>query len=196
MISLNHMPTKYLSDIIRFYKTKRRLPSYSEIMQITGLKSKNSIHKIIGKMVEEKFLGRDEEGKIYPGKRFLELPLLGSVAAGFPSPAEEELVDTISIDDYLINRKEATYLLKVQGDSMIDAGLMPGDLVLVERGREPKTGDIVVAEVDKQWTLKYFRKIGARVELVPANKKYKNIYPQDELKIAAIVVGSIRKYRR
>ena len=80
------------------------------------------------------------------------------MAAGFPTPAEEELVDTITIDEFLINNKEATYMLKVSGDSMIDAGIQPGDMVLVERNRNAKEGDIVIAEVDNEWTMKYLEK--------------------------------------
>jgi repressor LexA len=77
---------------------------------------------------------------------------------------------------------------------MIEAGIMPGDLVLVERGRDPKDGDIVVAEVDHEWTMKYFKKQGGRIILVPANKKYQPIIPKAELKIAAVVRSVIRKY--
>src|SRR5512146_799987 len=65
----------------------------------------------------------------------------GSIEAGFPSPAEEELVDNLSLDDLLIQNREATFLLKVSGDSMTGAGIMPGDMVIVDRGRTPKSGD-------------------------------------------------------
>src|ERR1700693_3413162 len=84
--------------------------------------------------------------------------VLGSVAAGFPSPAEEELVDTLSLDDLLIQNREATFLLKVSGDSMTGAGILPGDMVIVDKGQTPKSGDIVIAEVDGAWTMKYLRK--------------------------------------
>jgi repressor LexA len=129
-----------------------------------------------------------------------EIPLLGLVEAGLPSEAEETVLDTISIDEYLINDKDQTYMLKVKGDSMIDAGINEGDLVMAERvgsnsrSREPKDGDIVIAEVDGGWTMKYLRKNGSAVFLQPANKKYKPIYPEQDLKIAAIVKGVVRKY--
>ena len=84
----------------------------------------------------------------------------GTVEAGFPSPAEEELVDTLSLDELLIQNREASFLLKVTGDSMTGAGIMPGDMVIVDRGRTAKSGDIVIAEVDGQWTMKYLRKRG------------------------------------
>jgi SOS-response transcriptional repressor LexA len=73
--------------------------------------------------------------------------VLGSVEAGFPSPAEEELVDTLSLDDLLIQNREATFLLKVSGDSMINAGILPGDMVIIDKGLTPKSGDIVIARL-------------------------------------------------
>ena len=100
----------------------------------------------------------------------------------------------MSLDEYLIKNKDATFMLKVQGDSMNGAGIMPGDMVLVERGVTPRNGDIVVAEVDKEWTLKTFQKTGNKIVLMPANKKYKPIVPTEELNIAAVVKAVIRKY--
>ena len=134
------------------------------------------------------------KGFLIPKKLFGEVRVLGTVEAGWPSPAEEELTDTMSLDEWLIRNKEATYILKVKGDSMIDAGIMDGDMVLLERGREAKDGDIVVAEIDGAWTMKYLSKKGKQVTLEPANKKYKTIIPKEELKVAAVVMAVIRKY--
>jgi repressor LexA len=121
--------------------------------------------------------------------------MMGTVEAGWPSPAEEELVDTLSLDELLIQNREASFLLKVTGDSMTGAGIMPNDLVIVDRGQTPKSGDIVIAEVDGQWTMKYLRKRGDSVTLIPANPKYKPIKPKNELKIAGVVTAVVRKYR-
>ncbi len=115
------------------------------------------------------------------------------MAAGFPSPAEESLLDTISLDEYLIERPEATFMLRVDGDSMREAGIMPGDVVLVERGREARNGDIVIACVDGAWTMKYFFKDGAGVRLEPANKKYAAIRPRQTLIVEGVISGVIRK---
>ncbi len=123
------------------------------------------------------------------------VPLRGTVAAGFPSPADEVLGEVMDLDEFLIRNKEATYLLQVTGDSMIEAGLLPGDVVFVERRAQAKDGDIVIAQVDDQgWTMKYFRKRGGRIFLAPANKKYPVIEPREELRIVAVVVAAIRKY--
>jgi repressor LexA len=104
--------------------------------------------------------------------------LLGYIYAGFPTSASEELVDTMSLDEYLIDKIEATYLIKVKGESMVEEGILPGDLLLVERGRKPKPGDIVVAEVDGEYTMKCFKDIKAK-ELV---------------RVEAVVRSVIRKY--
>jgi repressor LexA len=116
------------------------------------------------------------------------------VQAGFPSPAEEELLDTISLDEFLVRRPEATYLLTVSGDSMVDAGIRPGDLVLVEKGGEPKQMDIVIAQVDGEWTMKYFGSDSDGVYLEPANARYHRIRPVQSLSIGGIVRAVIRKY--
>jgi repressor LexA len=88
----------------------------------------------------------------------------------------------------------SSYLLEVKGDSMIEEGIMEGDLVIVERRDDPKDGDIVIAEVDGGWTMKYFRKRGNSVYLEAANKNYGPIYPENDMKIRAIVKGVVRKY--
>lgn len=184
----------YITKIKTFYRKCRRLPSYSEILDLTGLKSKNSVYKLVKHMISQKLLEKDTSGHFIPGPLFKELRMLGYVEAGWPSPAEEELQDTVDLDQYMISNKEATFIFKVRGDSMIDAGIVPGDIVLVERGREAKDNDIVIAEVDHKWTMKYFRKKGREIYLEAANKKYKPIYPKEDLKIGAVVIGLLRKY--
>ncbi|MDF1498395.1 MAG: transcriptional repressor LexA [Patescibacteria group bacterium] len=188
------MLSRYKEKINKFYHRNKRMPSYSEAMDLLNFKSKNSVFKLVAKLEKEGFLAKDEKGKLIPKNMFFNLKILGSVEAGFPSPAEEELSDTITLDEYLIENKEATFILKVSGDSMKNAGIIQGDMVIVERKTNPKNGDIVIAEVDNEWTIKYFRKIGNKVFLEPANKKYKSIYPKEELKITAIVKAVVRKY--
>ncbi len=122
--------------------------------------------------------------------------ILGLVEAGWPSPAEEELRDTLSLDEFLVQNPEASFLLRVSGDSMTNAGILPGDLVIVDRGQTAKSGDIVIAEVDGEWTMKFLKKSGDRVYLVPANPKYKPIQPKHELKITGVVTAVVRKYSR
>ncbi len=170
------------------------MPSYAEIMRLMGFKSKNSAYKLVRNYLSEGILSKDAKGKLIPNKLMGSISLLGAVEAGFPSPAEEELTDTMSLDEYLIEHRDATYLLKVSGDSMIEAGIMPGDMVLVERRSDARDGDIVIAEIDTGWTMKYLRKEKGKTWLQPGNPKYPPIVPKDELKIAAIVKAVVRKY--
>ncbi len=187
------MYSSYKDKIIAFYQKHKRMPGYTEIMAITGFKSKNAVWKLIGKLVDEGLVTKDARGRLTPSRVLGEVPLLGLVEAGIPTAAEE-LTDTLSIDDYLVKHKESSYLLEVKGDSMIEEGIKEGDLVLVERKGEPKDGDIVIAEVDGGWTMKYFKKQGVKIWLEPANRKYKPIYPKYDFRVAAIVKGVIRKY--
>jgi len=185
---------KYYLQIADFYRKHQRMPSYREIMNLAGFRSKNAVYKLVKKLISLGLIEKDKSGKILPGRLFGQVPLLGTIEAGFPSPAEEELTDTISLESYLVENSQATYILKVTGDSMIEAGIMPGDLVLAQRGCEPKDGDIVIAEVDREWTIKYFQRKQGKAYLAPANKKYQAIVPKEELNITAVVKAVIRKY--
>jgi SOS regulatory protein LexA len=177
-----------------FFREKRRMPAYAEMIDLFGVKSKSVVHFWINKLIEKGIVEKDETGHLRPSKTAFAIPMVGEVAAGFPSPAEEVLCDIISIDEYLITKPGSSFILKVSGDSMIGEGIKPGDLVIVERGRNPKSGDVVLAEVDSEWTLKYFTRQGAAVVLEAANSKYPPIKPRDELIIAGVVTAVIRKY--
>ena len=180
--------------ITSFYRHHKRMPGYAEIMSLLGFKSKNAVYKLIGKLVDAGVVEKDSKGKLTPTRSFEEVPLLGLVEAGVPTMIDEELTDMLNIKDYLVGNKKHTYILEVKGDSMIDEGIREGDLVIVERTNDPKDGDIVIAEVDGGWTMKYLRKKNGKIYLEPANKKYKPIYPENELNIGAIVKGVVRKY--
>lgn len=178
-----------------FYSSHRRMPSYSDMLKLFALRSKNAVHKRVALLAGEGFFAKDRLGRLVPAGLQKPARLLGFIQAGFPSPAEEETVDLISIDEYLISNPQATFLLKVEGDSMADAGIRPGDLVLVQRDLTPKNGDIVVASVDGEWTLKYLERRGDRSVLKAANKKYPPIEPRSEMVLGGVVIANVRKYR-
>jgi repressor LexA len=184
-----------IREISRFYYQRGRMPSFSEIGEVLGLKSKNAVSKLVKKLEQMKVLERDEKGRLIPRSIAFPVRMLGTVEAGFPSPAEEELADTLSLDEFLIQNHEATFLLRVSGDSMSGAGILQGDMVIVHKGQTPKSGDIVIAEVDGEWTMKYLKKRGSSVTLIPANPKYQPITPRNELKIAGVVTAVVRKYK-
>lgn len=184
----------YKGKILGFYQAKKRMPSYTEIMDLVGFKSKNAVAKLIDRLMDEGAVSKDSTGRLIPNHSWSEVPLLGLVEAGFPTEVDSQTLDTIDVNEYLFPHKDKSYILRVKGDSMIEAGIHEGDLVMAERGREPKIGDIVIANVDGGWTMKYLRSKGGKNYLEPANKKYKPIYPEESLEIAAVVKGVVRKY--
>src|SRR5271169_3502736 len=179
----------------RSYRKRGRMPNFAEIGDLMGSSMKYAASNLIGKLEKLNVVIRDKTGKLVPKSMAMPVKVLGTVEAGFPSPAEEELVDNLSLDDLLIQNPEATFLLKVSGDSMSGAGILPADMVLVDRGESPKSGDIVIAEVDGEWTMKYLKKRGESIVLLPANPKFQPIRPKKELKIAGVVIAVLRKYR-
>ena len=188
------MEIDYKKILIKFYGSEKRMPTYSEMMSLFGFKSKNAVSRIVDKLIDAGYISKDPLGRIMPSAAFTEVPMVGLVKAGFPSPSEDLLETTMNIENYLIKKKESTYIFEVDGDSMIDAHITDGDLVIAERTETAKDGEIVIAEVDGEFTLKYFKKQGSKVWLEPANKKFKPIHPINDLKICAIVRGVIRKY--
>lgn len=181
------------AGILSFYRKNRRMPSITEIMDLFGLSSRSSAFYIAGKLAEDGVLEKDASGKLIPGSGLFALPLLGHIRAGFAAPAEEELADTIKIGDYLVRNLNASYLLQVEGDSMQDAGIQSGDMVIFERTSDYKPGDIAVALTEDGYTLKYLRKKGTVFYLEAANDAYPDIYPK-EGEIIGKVSSSFRTY--
>lgn len=169
------------------------MPTYSEMMKLFGFKSKNAVFRIVEKLMEAGLVAKDHLGRLVPATSFGEIPMAGFVKAGLPSEVEE-LTDTINLEDMLVGKKELTFMLTVDGDSMIDAHIEEGDMILVERATVARDGDIVIAEVDGEYTLKYYKNKNGKVWLLPANSKYKPIYPTESLNVVAKLKAVIRKY--
>lgn len=119
-------------------------------------------------------------------------PFYGYINAGWPSPAEEELIDKISFDDWLI--QDNSFMITVTHDAMQDAGIHHGDIVVIQRGRTPYLGDIVIAELDGKWVLRYYQKEHGEILLYPANGRYLVLHPEESLRIIGVVTACIRKY--
>ncbi|MBI4067676.1 repressor LexA [Candidatus Gottesmanbacteria bacterium] len=178
----------------KFFTSHKRLPSYQEMCLLFGFASKKASFELAKKLIKLGVVEKDETGRLIPKQLFPQLKLLGSIAAGTPSPAEEQLLSTMSFDHFLVNRPDRSFILKVSGDSMVEAGIHDGDLVVIEKGVIPSEGDIVVAEVDGDFTLKYLKRQDGQAYLMPANSRYSPIYPEENLTIFGIVVSVIRKY--
>lgn len=171
-------------------------PSHVELAELIGVKSSKAAADHL------KALERKNVIEIYPDKprgiRLLtpqneyELPLIGSVAAGLPIEAIENVETFITIPEVL-RRKKPTFLLRVRGDSMIDAGILDGDLIAVRKSQTANIGEIVVARIDDEVTVKRLQKQGANAVLEPANDHYEPIVlPAEDLAIEGLFVGLIR----
>ena len=122
------------------------------------------------------------------------LPLFGHrVAAGFPSPADDYVEDRLDLNELLIQHQEATYFLRVTGDSMVSAGIHPGDLLVVDRAIPAQDGHVVVAEVNGELTVKRLRQVGGMPELHPENPAYPVIRFKEgqELRIWGVVTSTV-----
>ena len=184
----------YLALLQDYYARHRALPSYSSIGALLGLKSKSSVAAMVARLKLAGYLDTTPDRRLAPTARFFERAVAESpVQAGMPNPVEDGRGDALTIDDYLIERPSQTVLIRVRGDSMMDVGILEGDLVVVEKTTVAKRGDIVVAIVDGQFTLKRLDLERGRFVLVPENKAYPVIRPEGTLEIFGVMVGLVRK---
>lgn len=186
---------RYLDRLRDYYAEHNVLPPYSTVMTLLGLKSKSPVAALVARLKLAGFLESSPDKRLKPGRRFFERPIYDSVRAGFPSPAGDMRHDMLTIDEYLVAHPSSTVLVTVKGDSMIDAGILPGDTVIVEKRNSASAGDMVVAIVDNEFTLKTLGKDKGQFVLKPANPAYPVIRPKGDLEIFGVVVGQFRKYK-
>jgi SOS regulatory protein LexA len=184
----------YLTLLQDYYAQHRALPSYASIGQLLGLKSKSSVAAMVARLKLAGYIDSTPDKRLAPTRRFFARPLAEApVHAGMPSAVDDAPADALTIDDYLIERPSQTVLIRVKGDSMMDAGILDGDLVVVEKTPAAKRGDIVVAIVDGQFTLKTLDLERGTFVLKPENKAYPIIRPEGNLEIFGVMVGLVRK---
>ena len=133
-------------------------------------------------------------------KKKLDLPIAEGLKAGFPSPAEDYSHETLDFNRDLIHNPEATFYGKVEGDSMIDAGICNNDIAVIDRSLEPRDGDVVVGCVNGEFTIKYLdmrHKKDGYIELRPANKDFKpiRITADDDFEVWGVVIWTIKHWR-
>lgn len=187
------MRTSHIDKVKRFYFKNRRLPTVREMQKLFNFSSTNGVAYYVQKWIKEGLMITDGN-KLTPAESFFAIPILGSIKAGHPAMEQEYQTDTMLFGTEHLKNPNAIFLLKVSGDSMINAGIYDGDWVLVDKNKEPRDGDIVAANIDLEWTLKYFNKSKGKVFLTAANPKYPTFYPKSYLMIGGVVVKSIREY--
>lgn len=192
-----------LLDYVKDSLDKRGFPpTVSEMAKAVGVKSKNAVVKMLKKLEVLSFIERDGTARgirlLNPdGERLnfseFSAPLLGTVPAGSPIAAEEHVEEWINLPATLFRKRRDVFLLRVRGDSMRDAGILEGDLVIVKPTKEVRNKEIVVALLHDEATVKRYIEISGRRYLKAENPKYQNIYPSDEWTVAGKVVGVIRQ---
>lgn len=186
---------KHLDALRIYWKEHKAFPSMAKLADVLGLASSGGVFKVIGRLVDAGFLER-VDGRIAPTREFFALPVMGQVRAGLPQEQDQSAgLEMVGVEDYLIHHPERTVFCRVRGDSMKDAGMLDGDMVVVERNRPTKAGDIVVALVDNELTVKYLYPLkgsGGWV-LKPANPDYQDIVAQQSLEVMGVVVGLFRR---
>lgn len=147
-------------------------------------------------VLEELGYLKAQGNRYYIDPDLLGIPLLENrIPAGVPITVEEDVLSNrLSLDEYLVKDRTGTFLLKVKGDSMIEAGIYEGDIVVVNRNNRAQDGDVVVARIDGEMTLKTLRRRQQQTWLEPANSRYSPIHPVSGLEVLGIVTGLVRRY--
>jgi repressor LexA len=180
-------------------------PTLREMREHFGVSSDNSILKHLKALSEKGFIEKDDTprgiGLLQSVKEKLEavsmvkLPVLGFIPAGGPVLTEEYVENWMEVGGDIVGKEKDHFILRVSGSSMIDAGIFEGDLVVVDSKQTPSNGDVVVALVDNQNTLKRFIKKDGKVYLQAENPDYQDIHPEGELTVQGVVTALIRQYK-
>lgn len=188
--------SEHLAVLQDYYAEHRLIPSYAVISELLGFRARTAAASLARRLEAAGYLRRTPDRRLTPTDRFFERPrAVAAVRAGLPEPALDLAADMVNVDSLLVRQPSLTFFLPVKGDSMCEAGLMDGDTVVCERRQRASAGDIVVAQVDGELTIKTLMKEGRRYVLKPENDTYPILRP-DPLEIVAVVTGSFRSYRR
>jgi repressor LexA len=194
---------KQLLDLLTHEIQDKGLPpSLSEIAKSLRLKSKNAVAKLLRILEDKGYIRRSHKARgievLNPegepiGLGMMSLPVIGRITAGLPMLAEEQIEDWLNLPVSLVRGRKDVFLLKVQGMSMKDAGILNGDLVIVKQQKIADLNDIVVALLEDEATVKRLVKKDSKFYLKAENKDYPNIYPEHEWSIQGKVIGVIRR---
>jgi SOS-response transcriptional repressor LexA len=189
---------EYLDKLQDYYAEHKVIPSYSVLAGLWGVSAKSWVSECVKRFEEAGFLDWTPDKQLKPGRRFFERRVAEApVQAGQPHAAAADGYDLVSsIDEMLVREPSKTELIRVKGDSMVEAGIHEGDFLVVERGKPANPGQVVVAIVDNEFTVKYLGKERDGFVLKPANKAYPVIRPRGRLEIYGVMAGLVRKVVR
>ena len=164
--------------------------------EVLGLASKSAVHALMKRLVQSGDVSITPDRRVAPDDKFFERAMATSVVrAGLPGLADNDLLEGMAVDRYLIHNAASTLLVEVKGDSMIEAAIMEGDIAVIDTAMAHQAGDIVIAEIDGEVTLKTLVKEQGVWVLQPENAAYEVIRPQGDWRIVGVLVGLMRKYR-
>jgi repressor LexA len=187
----------YLGKLQDYYARERIIPSTTQLSVLWNVKARSWTHQIVQRLKEEGFLETAAGSRLRPGPRFFERTVGHAVRAGLPQQAADVQPELLRIDDYLIEKPSQTILFPIKGDSMVDLGILEGDMVIIERSNSASPGQVVLAIVDNEFTLKVLAKDKEGYYLEARNEKrsqdYPPIRPEQELEIYGFYIGLFRK---
>lgn len=193
--------TQIYNFLIEFTKSKGYPPSVREICQAVSLKSTSTVHGHLKRLEKKGLIYRDQTKPraleivelSNEEKELIDIPIVGKVTAGMPILATENIEDMFQIPINYVKHNNDLFILKVTGDSMIEAGILDGDLAIIEQKNVATNGDIVVALIENEATIKRFFKENEFIRLQPENKNYEPIIVED-CSILGKLVGIYRAY--
>lgn len=193
--------TQIYNFLIEFTKSKGYPPSVREICQAVSLKSTSTVHGHLKRLEKKGLIYRDPTKPraleivelSNEEKELIDIPIVGKVTAGMPILATENIEDMFQIPINYVKHNNDLFILKVTGDSMIEAGILDGDLAIIEQKNVATNGDIVVALIENEATIKRFFKGNGFIRLQPENKNYEPIIVED-CSILGKLVGIYRAY--
>ncbi len=201
MQELTDKQNQLLSFIISEIRNNGMPPSISEMATYLKVSSKNGVAKLLDQLEDKGYIETNGKARGITVleslgqsllKGLVRAPILGSIQAGLPTLAEENIEEWVNLPQNLTKNRRDVFLLRVRGDSMKNAGILEDDLVIVKPTKDVKHNDIVVALLHDEATVKRFIKVQNRVYLKPENDNYQNIYPKEEWTVQGKVVGVIR----
>jgi len=207
-VTLTPRQREVLEVIEQHQRERGYPPSVREIGEAVGLNSPSTVHSHLSALVKAGYLRRDPSkpraievtapGRAQPDLRrapVRDVPLLGRIAAGSPILAEEDIEDILPLPTQIVGR-DPVFMLRVHGDSMVDAGILDGDLVVVRRQADAEDGDIVAALIDgEEATVKRLRRGGGKVTLMPENPAYEPMVFTQGVQLLGRVVVVVRRLR-
>lgn len=193
--------TQIYNFLIEFTKSKGYPPSVREICQAVSLKSTSTVHGHLKRLEKKGLIYRDPTKPraleivelSNEEKELIDIPIVGKVTAGMPILATENIEDMFQMPINYVKHNNDLFILKVTGDSMIEAGILDGDLAIIEQKNVAINGDIVVALIENEATIKRFFKENGFIRLQPENKNYEPIIVED-CSILGKLVGIYRAY--